>query len=87
MFSVLGKKQNRLTPLPLEERRPNRDLIMDLYSNIIFELYSLAGIVFLTRRRFKKLSRKLKLVKEVDTGDNSRKRWKKYVLGLALGQT
>jgi len=58
---------------------------MDYIPNIIFAIVLLAGIGFFTRN-VKKLSRNIKLGKEVDTSDNKSQRWKN-MFRIALGQT
>ena len=58
---------------------------MDYIPNIIFAIILFAGIGFFARN-VKKLSRNIKLGKEVDTSDNKSQRWNN-MFRIALGQT
>ena len=58
---------------------------MDYIPNIIFAIILFAGIGFFVKN-VKKLSRNIKLGKEVDTSDNKAQRWNN-MFRIALGQT
>ncbi len=58
---------------------------MDYIPNIVFAIVLFLGIGYFARN-VKKLSRNIKLGKEVDTSDNKPQRWKN-MMRIALGQT
>jgi Fe-S oxidoreductase len=58
---------------------------MEYVPNILFAIALVAGVGFFTRN-VKKLSRNIKLGKDVDVSDNKPQRWKNMVR-IALGQT
>ncbi|NNG09308.1 MAG: Fe-S oxidoreductase, partial [Arenibacter sp.] len=58
---------------------------MDYIPNIVFAIVLFLGIGYFARN-VKKLSRNIKLGKEVDTSDNKPQRWNN-MMRIALGQT
>ncbi len=58
---------------------------MEYVPNILFAIALLVGVGFFTRN-VKKLSRNIKLGKDVDVSDNRHQRWQNMVR-IAVGQT